>query len=363
MHQQLERGVVDLVGRHLQCVENKLFADHPLVEDELDVECGCEAALDFCQNFVGEPFDFQRRVIDGRRLPQRGVTDRVGFHLGDLGLPVTERAKRLRHRLVDDFEVSATGKLLELDQCKIWLDPRRVAIHHQADGAGRRHNGRLRIAEAVCLAKFDRAVPCTLCRGDKLFVMARCVIKRHRWHTQSFVARFLPVGRASVIADDAQHVAGVVVIAWERPELFRHFGARRIGNAGHDRRDRTADRAAFGRIVADAGRHQQPADVGKAEAERAIPIAQLGDFLGWELRHENGDFKNDGPQPASVLETGGVEDAVLGPEHHQVQRRQIAGSVIEEHVLRARVRRADRSRFRARMPVVDRGVELDARIG
>ena len=49
-------------------------------------------------------------------------------------------------------------------------------------------------------------------------------------------------------------------------------------------------------------------------------------------------------------------------ELQQVERRQIAGGVVEEHVFRAWVRRADRPRLGTCVPVVDGGVILQARI-
>ena len=58
-----------------------------------------------------------------------------------------------------------------------------------------------------------------------------------------------------------------------------------------------------------------------------------------------------------------VERFVVAAEAQQVERGEIAGRVVEEHVFRARVRGADRPRLRAGVPVVDRGVELDAGIG
>ena len=65
-----------------------------------------------------------------------------------------------RHRLVDDLEITTTRQLLELHQRKVRLDPGRVTIHHQTDGAGRRNHGDLRIAEAVLFAQLQRLVPC-----------------------------------------------------------------------------------------------------------------------------------------------------------------------------------------------------------
>ncbi len=53
----------------------------------------------------------------------------------------------------------------------------------------------------------------------------------------------------------------------------------------------------------------------------------------------------------------------LVAEGEQVQRRQIAGRIVEEHVFRARIAGADFARGGAGVPVVDRGVVLQARIG
>ena len=55
--------------------------------------------------------------------------------------------------------------------------------------------------------------------------------------------------------------------------------------------------------------------------------------------------------------------AVLAAELHQVERGEVAGRVVDVHVLRARVRRVDPARLRAGVPVVDDRVVLDARIG
>ena len=55
--------------------------------------------------------------------------------------------------------------------------------------------------------------------------------------------------------------------------------------------------------------------------------------------------------------------AVLAAELHEVERREVARRVVDVHVLRARVGRVDPARVRAGVPVVDRRVVLDARIG
>ena len=190
------------------------------------------------------------------------------------------------------------------------------------------------------------------------------MVERHRRRCDLLVAAALAVGGAAVVAHHAQHVLAVLLVAGEGSELLGHFGRGRVGHAGHDGGQRAADGAAGIEIIRDAGGHQQAADIGVAEAERAEFVGELGDLLRRELRHHHRDFENDGPQPNPVLVGFDVELAgLLVAEGEQVQRRQIAGGVVEEHVFRARIAGADLARGRAGVPVVDRGVILQARIG
>ncbi len=64
-----------------------------------------------------------------------------------------------------------------------------------------------------------------------------------------------------------------------------------------------------------------------------------------------------------MLVIGRVERAILAAIGQEVDRGEITGGVVEEHVFRARVRRVDRTGFRGGVPLVDRGVVLDAGIG
>jgi hypothetical protein len=84
--------------------------------------------------------------------------------------------------------------------------------------------------------------------------------------------RYLAVGGAAVVAHHAQHVLGVRLVAREGAELAGHLGRGRVGNAGHDRGQRAADGAAFVGVIGNAGGHQQAADIGEAEAERAVLV-------------------------------------------------------------------------------------------
>ena len=128
--------------------------------------------------------------------------------------------------------------------------------------------------------------------------------------------------------------------------------------------ERTAKGAALVAVVGNALGHQQAADIGVAETQRAVLVGLLGDLLGGELRHHDGDLKHDGPQPDRVLVVGRLDLLrVLVHELEQVQRGEVAGRIIQEHVLRARIGRVDATAGRARVPVVHGGVEVQAGIG
>ena len=178
-----------------------------------------------------------------------------------------------------------------------------------------------------------------------------------------------------MIAHHPQHRFAVFGKAREGAEFGRHFRRGRIGDAGHDRGQRSADGAAGLGVIGNARRHQEAADIGVAEAQRAEVVRALRDFLRRELRHQHRDFQHDGPQPHRVLVAFDVVKLALelfavgdagkrsGVELQEVQRSEIARRVVEEHVFRARIRGDDRPRRGASVPVVNGGVELQAGIG
>ena len=61
------------------------------------------------------------------------------------------------------------------------------------------------------------------------------------------------------------------------------------------------------RIVRDGRRHQQAAEIGVAEPERAEVVGELRDLARGKLRHQHRDFEHDGPQPHRVLVAFDVE--------------------------------------------------------
>ena len=288
-------------GADAERVADEIFAKGPLVEGELDVERGRQRLFDLGNGFVGEALCLQGRDVDAGRVGERAVADGVGLDLRDLAFAIAERAQRRGHRLVDDLPVAAAGELLEFHQREIRLDAGGVAIHHEADGAGRRHHGGLRVAVAVELAERERVVPGRRGVRDDVGLRAGGVIERHRIDRERLIARGVAVRGAAVVADHAQHVLGVLLVAGEGAELGRHLGRGLVGDAGHDGGQRAAQRTAFLAVVGQAHGHQEAADIGEAEAQRAEFVGELRDRLRRELRHHDGDFEHDGPEPAEVL--------------------------------------------------------------
>ena len=200
--------------------------------------------------------------------------------------------------------------------------------------------------------------------NDQRLVRALVMDEGHGVDREGLIAGGFAIGGAAVVAHDAQHVVAVRLEIRERTKLARHFGRGRIGDAGHDGGQRAGNGAAFRRIVRDTGGHQQAANIGVAETERAVFVGALGDLARGELGHHHGDFEHDGPQADGVFVIGDID--VLGGcilELKQVQRGEVAGRVVEEHVFRARVGCADRTFGRRGVPVVHRRVEVQARIG
>ena len=265
--------------------------------------------------------------------------------------------------MVDDLEIAAAGQFLELDEGEIGLDAGGVAVHDQPDGAGRRDHRNLGVAVAVLLAQFQRPVPYVAGGPGQFAVRAIGRFQRHRVDRQVFVTGLGAHGGAAVVANDLEHGLAVVLVMGKGAHFGGHFRRRGIGLAAHQRRDGAAKGPPSFRIIGNASRHQIAADVGEAQAQGAVFVAQFGDPVGRELGHHHRYLKGHGPQSDGVLESVYVEAFVFVGERHQVQGRQIACRVVQEHVFRTRVRRIDAAAFGARVPIVDGGVELQARIG
>ena len=77
----------------------------------------------------------------------------------DLVVGIAELEERGGHGVIDDLDHAAADQLLVLDESEIGFDAGGIAIHHEADGAGRREDGDLRIAVAMLLAMGESLVP------------------------------------------------------------------------------------------------------------------------------------------------------------------------------------------------------------
>ena len=361
--QHVEGDVVELLWTQAEHAGAERLAQGPFVEGELDVEGAGQSRFQRLERAFPEALGTERLVVDPGRALERAVADGIADHVLDLGLAIAQGAERLRHRVVDDPEIAAAGERLELHQREVGLDAGGVAVHHQADGAGRRDHRGLGVAVAMKLAGLQRAVPCPSGRRDQLGVGTRSGVQRHRAHRKPFVVLVFAPGGAAVVANDAQHRLAVVCESGERAQLFRHFRRGGVGRAGHERGDRGGERAALVAVIGQARGHQEAADVGVAQAQGAVSVGQLGDPPGRELGHQHRDLEHDRPQPHGVLEGRHVEPSVLAPEGHQVERGQIARRVVEEHVLRARVGGVDPAAHRAGVPFIDGGVELEPGVG
>ena len=275
--------------------------------------------------------------------------------LGDVGddalhliIGVAEAAKRPRDRLVDDLHGPAAHQLLGLDQREVRLDARGVAIHHQADRPGRRQDGRLSVAVAVLVAERHGLIPRRLGRLEQAL--------RDQGGVDLLHCR-------SVLSHHPKHGVAVRGVAGERPHLLGDLRAGPVRPTGHEGRDGARPRPPPVRVVGQAAGHEQRTQVRVAQTELPERLRVALDLVGRIARVPDDDLLRREHHLDGVLEGRDVEVAVVLEEPEQVEAGQIARAVVEMHVLRARVRRIDASRGRARVPVVDRRVELHARVG
>ena len=166
----------------------------------------------------------------------------------------------------------------------------------------------------------------------------------------------------AVLVDDAEHRLGVLRVAGEGAHGRGDARGLRVGLAVHERRHRRRVGAPALGVVGQAAVHEQHAQVRVAEAERPVVVAVLVDGQRRVARVVDQDLLRGDHGAAGGAEGLGVELAVRLHELHEVQGGQVAGGVVEEHVLRARVAGVDARRVRAGVPVVDGGVELHARV-
>ena len=265
-----------------------------------------------------------------------------------VSLGVADLPQRPRDRQVDDLHRAAADELLELDQREVGLDARRVAVHHEADGAGRGEHRRLGVAVAVLLPELDDVVP--RLRRELVDVGV------HRVECLDVVVGSL------VLAHDPLVGVGVAGVAGVRTDDSRELGRALVRSTGQQRRDGRRERTPALGVVAVTGRHEQGTEVGVADPQLAVVTRRLGDRLGREVREADRDVHRRDDELGHLLERHRVERVVVPEKLEQVQRRQVARAVVERHVLTARVGRRDPARLRVRVPGVDRVVVLQARV-
>ena len=217
--------------------------------------------------------------------------------------PVAELGQRPGHRLVDDRHRAAAHQLLRLDQPEVGLDAGGVAVHEQADGAGRRQHRGLRVAHAVGLGQVDRLVPGLLGRREQL--------GRHDV--------LVDAGRLGLVhAQHVEHRLGVLVVAGERAHAGRGPGRGGVGVPGQQRRDGGRPGPSGVGVVGQALRHEQRAQVGVADAELAEGARRLADLLGRVVGVADDDLLAGEHDRHRRLEALHVELVVLVEERQQV---------------------------------------------
>ena len=158
----------------------------------------------------------------------------------------------------------------------------------------------------------------------------------------------------------AKHRLAVLGVLAERTLDLGHPGRLGERASGHDRGDRARETPAFVRVVGQAHRHQQCADVRVAEPERPERFRVFADRLGRVGGVGDEDLLAREADVDGALQALHVERPLRGLELHQVQRQEVACRVVEENELRARVGGVDPARVGHHVPVLDRGVELKA---
>ena len=122
------------------------------------------------------------------------------------------------------LSIAAAGQLLVLDQRDVRLDAGGVAVHHEADRAGRRQHRRLGVAEAVLRAgakassHTSRAASQQILRARALGSILSSALAVHLHH--------------------AQHRLAVLLVAGERARPPRQLARWRVGLPVHQGGDR-----------------------------------------------------------------------------------------------------------------------------
>ena len=135
-----------------------------------------------------------------------------------------------------------------------------------------------------------------------------------------------------------------------------------VSFASHDGGDCTAECPSFDAIVTETVAHDERSEVRVAEPKRAENMRVFRNLFDRITRVIDNDFLRSNENAHRRLETLDIKVALRGFELHQIQRSQIARSIIEEQIFRAWVRGILPACAFAGVPFVDRRIELHPRI-
>ena len=285
---------------------------------------------------------------DVRRTQDRHVLVDVGGDLLDLLGGVAEPGERTRNGLVDDGHRAAADQLLHLDETEVGLDAGGVAVHHEADGAGGSEHRGLGVAH-------------TDVRGD----VTGLGPGETGGHEQigGHAVLLDAMGGGTMLLEHAQHVLGVLGVAGEGAHAGGGAGRGGIGMTGHERGDGRGQRTTLIGVVGKTEGHEQGADVGVAQPELTELVGVLTDRDGRVIGVADEDLLR-GEHDLDGVAVGLDIEGVIGREVlEQVDAGEVAGRVVDVHVLGAGVRTVDATGVAGGVPVVDGGVELHAGVG
>ena len=139
---------------------------------------------------------------------------------------------------------------------------------------------------------------------------------------------------------------------------FGYAGRLPVGIAAEDGGEGTGEVASGIGVVGKTEGHEEGTEVGVTEAEGTIVMGVLGDHLGGVTGRVHDDFHRSSEDGDSVAVAVDIELATGGEELEQVEAGEVAGGVVEEHVLRARIGGVDAGGVLGGVPAVDRSVVL-----
>ena len=158
--------------------------------------------------------------------------------------------------------------------------------------------------------------------------------------------------------DYLEHWLAIYRIASVWTHRLRDARRLQVRLAGHQRGNRAGVTASLVGVVGQPERHQQRPQISVAQTQFAEVARVAADFLGGVRRVVDQDVLRRDHHVDRVAKSAHVELAALIKKLEYVDRRQVAGRVVQVHVLAARIGGVDAARVGAGVPIVDGSVEL-----